>query len=34
MMQVLPFIDPKAVELYGALERGVYASLDGTQKAA
>ena len=34
MMQVLPFIDPKAIELYGALERGVYASLDGTQKAA
>lgn len=34
MTQVLPFIDPKAIELYGALERGVYASLDGTQKAA
>ncbi len=34
MMQLLPFIDPKAMELYGALERGVYASLDGTQKAA
>jgi len=31
---VLPFIDPKAIELYGALERAVYASLDGTQKAA
>ena len=34
MMQVLPFIDPRAIELYGALERGVYRSLDGTQKAA
>jgi CubicO group peptidase (beta-lactamase class C family) len=34
MMQVLPFFDPKAIELYGALERGVYRSLDGTQQAA
>jgi CubicO group peptidase (beta-lactamase class C family) len=34
MMQFLPFVDAKALELYGALERGVYARLDGTQKAA
>ena len=34
MMQLLPFIDPKAMELFAALERGVYASLDGTQAAA
>ena len=25
MMQLLPFVDRKAIELYGALERGVYA---------
>jgi CubicO group peptidase (beta-lactamase class C family) len=34
MTQVLPFIDPNVMALYGALERGVYASLDGTQQAA
>jgi len=33
MMQLLPFVDGKAMELYAALERGVYQSL-GTQKAA
>jgi methyl acetate hydrolase len=33
MMQLLPFVDGKAMELYAALERGVYQAL-GTQKAA
>jgi methyl acetate hydrolase len=34
MMQLLPFVDAKARELFAALERGVYASLDGTKAAA
>ncbi len=34
MMQLLPFVDAKAIKLYGALERGVYRSLDGTKAAA
>ena len=34
MMQLLPFVDAKAMELFGALERGVYRSLDGTKAAA
>ena len=34
MMQLLPFVDAKAMELFAALERGVYASLDGTKAAA
>jgi methyl acetate hydrolase len=34
LMQFLPFADAKALELFGALERGVYQALDGSQKAA
>jgi methyl acetate hydrolase len=34
MMQLLPFVDGKAIELFGALERGVYAALGDTQRAA
>jgi hypothetical protein len=34
MMQLLPFVDAKAVALYAALERGVYQSLNGTKAAA
>ena len=34
MMQLLPFVDGKAIALYGALERGVYGMLDGKQAAA
>jgi CubicO group peptidase (beta-lactamase class C family) len=33
-MQLLPFADRKALELFAALERGVYQALDGTKKAA
>lgn len=33
-MQFLPFADRKALELFAALERGVYQALDGTRKAA
>jgi len=34
LMQLLPFADKKCLELFGALEHGVYQTLDGTQKAA
>lgn len=34
MMQLLPFLDAKALQLFAALERGVYRSLDGTKAAA
>jgi methyl acetate hydrolase len=34
LMQLLPFADTKALELYATLERGVYQSLDGTRVAA
>jgi methyl acetate hydrolase len=34
MMQLLPFVDGKAIALYGVLERGVYGMLDGTKAAA
>jgi methyl acetate hydrolase len=34
MMQLLPFVDGKAIELFAALERGVYAALGDTQRAA
>ena len=34
MMQFLPFVDLKAMELYSAFERAVYASLDDTKAAA
>jgi methyl acetate hydrolase len=34
MMQLLPFVDRKAIELFAALERGVYAALGDTQRAA
>ena len=34
LMQLLPFGDGKALELFSALERGVYDSLDRTQRAA
>jgi methyl acetate hydrolase len=34
LMQLLPFADGKALELFGAFERGVYQSLDGTMAAA
>ena len=33
-MQLLPFADKEALELFAALERGVYQSLDGTKAAA
>jgi CubicO group peptidase (beta-lactamase class C family) len=33
-MQLLPFADRKTLELFAALERGVYQALDGTKKAA
>ena len=33
-MQLLPFADHKALELFGALERGVYGALGGTKQAA
>jgi methyl acetate hydrolase len=34
LMQLLPFADAKALQLFAALERGVYRSLDGTRAAA
>lgn len=34
LMQLLPFADKAALELYAAFERGVYRSLDGTKAAA
>jgi CubicO group peptidase (beta-lactamase class C family) len=34
LTQILPFIDPKVMDLYAAFERGVYQSLDGTKAAA
>jgi len=34
LMQVLPFVDAKCLEAFAAFERGVYAGLDATQKAA
>lgn len=34
LMQLLPFADAKALELYAMLERGVYQSLDGNKAAA
>ena len=34
LTQILPFIDPKVMQLYAAFERGVYQSLDGTKAAA
>ena len=34
LMQVLPFADPKCLETFAGLERGVYAGLDAAQKAA
>ena len=33
MMQLLPFVDGKAMELFAAFERGVYASLDARAAA-
>jgi len=34
LMQLLPFADQKALELFAAFERGVYQNLDGTKAAA
>jgi methyl acetate hydrolase len=34
LMQLLPFVDKKCLEAYAGFERGVYAGLDATQKAA
>ena len=34
LMQVLPFCDGKCLEAFAGFERGVYAGLDATQKAA
>ena len=34
LMQVLPFVDGKCLEAFAGFERGVYAGLDATQKAA
>ena len=34
LMQLIPFADGKALELFAALERGVYGSLEGTKAAA
>jgi hypothetical protein len=34
LMQVLPFADQKCLEAFTGFERGVYAGLDATQKAA
>jgi methyl acetate hydrolase len=34
LMQVLPFADKKCLEAFAGFERGVYAGLDATQKAA
>jgi methyl acetate hydrolase len=34
LMQLLPFVDAKALEAFAGFERGVYAGLDAGQKAA
>jgi CubicO group peptidase (beta-lactamase class C family) len=34
LMQLLPFVDKQCVETFAGFERGVYAGLDATQKAA
>src|SRR5581483_10537765 len=34
LMQLLPFADAKALELFGAFERGIYAGLGQSQQAA
>jgi CubicO group peptidase (beta-lactamase class C family) len=34
LMQLLPFVDTKALGLYGAFERGIYAELGGSRQAA
>ena len=34
LMQLLPFCDSKCLEAFAGFERGVYAELDATQKAA
>jgi methyl acetate hydrolase len=34
LMQLLPFVDSKCLEAFAGFERGVYAGLDATQKAA
>jgi methyl acetate hydrolase len=34
LTQILPFADPKVLQLFAALERGVYDSLGGTKAAA
>jgi methyl acetate hydrolase len=34
LMQLLPFCDGKCLEAFAGFERGVYAELDATQKAA
>jgi methyl acetate hydrolase len=34
LMQLLPFADTKALELFSAFERGVYDSLEGAKAAA
>src|SRR5258705_613928 len=34
LMQMLPFVDAKALEAFAGFERGVYAGLDAGQKAA
>jgi methyl acetate hydrolase len=34
LMQMLPFVDKKCLEAFAGFERGVYAGLDATQKAA
>jgi methyl acetate hydrolase len=34
LMQVLPFADPKCLEAFAGFERGIYAGIDATQKAA
>jgi methyl acetate hydrolase len=34
LMQLLPFVDSKCLEAFVGFERGVYAALDATQKAA
>jgi methyl acetate hydrolase len=34
LMQVLPFVDPACIEVFSAFERGVYAALDESSRAA
>jgi methyl acetate hydrolase len=34
LMQVLPFADKQCLEAFAGFERGVYAGLDASQKAA